>query len=623
MHYSIDQHDVGRRDFLKACLAGTAAVSTPQVLWGETMQEQRPNILWITSEDNSPLFGCFGDTFATTPNFDRLATEGICYKNTFANVPVCGPTRFTLLTGMYACAMGTLHMRSRYAVPSFVGSYPEYLREAGYYCSNCSKTDYNFQTNDKRHWDDCSREATYRNRKPGQPFFSIFNLTVTHESCIHKRKENIRHDPTKVQLPPYHPDTPEVRHDWAQYYDAVEDLDTQVGEILDQLREDGLEEDTIVFYYSDHGGVLCRSKRFLYDTGTRVPMIIRFPKKFQHLAPGAPGTSTDRIVSFVDFAPTLLSLTGVEIPDYMQGEAFLGRQAKAPREYAYLFRGRMDERYDMMRAVRDKQFKYIRNYMPHRIYGLHLGYLWKAATTRVWEQAYLEGRCNETQSIFWQAKPSEELYDVTIDPWEVNNLASDPAYTDVLERMRKANSTWVRETRDPGFMPEGQMLIRSGGTTSFELVHEEGFPVQEIIETAEMATSRDAEKLPEIGRRLHHSDETVRFWAAVGCTVLGNEAKSAEESLLQLLKDDSPDVRIASAEALCNLNKEDKALPVLLNELRNEQQFVALHAANAVDAIGEKASPCLPDIESVKKTTEENYLKRALSHTVRKLQDKP
>jgi arylsulfatase A-like enzyme len=247
-------------------------------------------------------------------------------------------------------------------------------------------------------------------------------------------------------------------------------MDTQVGRILDQPEKDVLAENTIGFYYADHGGVLCRSKQFLYDTGTRVTIIIHFPKTYQHLAPGKPGTRTDRIVSIVDLAPSVLSLAGVTIHGYMEGEAFLGSQQKVPRTYAYLFRGRMDERYDMMRDIRDKKYKYIRNYMPHRIYGQHMDYLWKAAATRSWEEKYLAGRCNTVQSIFWETKPPGEFYDITSDPWEINNLSADLKYKDILERMRRETVRWVRDSKDTGFLPEGEMIDRGEEMASYEFI---------------------------------------------------------------------------------------------------------------------------------------------------------
>ena len=608
-------NSITKRQFLTTSLVGTAGLALPRSLYAQSGQN-RPNILWITSEDNSPLLGCYGDTFATTPNLDRLASEGIVYENAFANVPVCAPTRFTILTGMNACSMGTQHMRSRYTIPPFIRPYTRYLQSAGYYCTNRSKTDYNYATDDTSHWDECSREAHYKNRRPGQPFFAVFNITVSHESSIHNQQPQTRHDPAQVPLPPYHPDTPDIRQNWAQYYDKVEDMDSQVGEILDELEKSGLAGDTIVFYYSDHGGVICRSKRFVYDSGTHVPMIVRFPDKYRHLSPEKPGSRTDRLVSFVDLSPTVLSLAGIEIPGHMQGEAFLGDRSKPEREYVYLFRGRMDERYDMMRAVRDKRFKYIRNYMPHRIYGQHLEYLWRAAATRSWEKEYSEGRCNTAQSIFWQTKPPEELYDTAADPWEINNLAGNPEYGEILQRMRKVSKRWVMEVNDAGFIPEGEMVQRCVGTTWHDYVRNGNFPLERIIETAELATMHDSTQLPELMKRLKDSESAVRFWAATGCAVLGEKALPAEDILIRMLKDTSGDCRITAAEALCSIGKSGDAVPVLMKDLTNENAMVALRAANVLDIFGEEVSSPLATFETALHNSENNYVKRVLSHAI-------
>jgi len=607
------------KNYLTASFAGIACLGSCADKPVNGSDGEPPNILWIVSEDNSPMLGCYGDKFATTPNLDNLAKEGILYLNAFANAPVSAPARATIITGMYANSLGTHNMRSRYQIPSFIKKYPEILRDAGYYCSNRSKTDYNIAGDDKAIWDESSNKASYKNRKEGQPFFSIINITISHESSIHKAQTLTKHDPGGVQLPPYHPDTPELRHDWALYYDKVENMDTRVGEILDELEQDGLADNTIVFYYSDHGGILCRSKRYLYDSGTHVPMIIRFPTKYKHLAPGKAGTKTERIVSFVDLAPTLLSLTNITIPDYMQGEAFLGKQKKKPRKYAYLFRGRMDERIDMMRAVRDKKFKYIRNYIPHRIYGQHLQYLWTPPSTRSWETEFLAGRCNTAQSIFWQTKPTEELYDITRDPWEVNNLASDPSYQNVLKRMQKELNNWVREIYDPGFLPEGEMINQSAGTTSFEMVRESDFPIEEIITIAEIASEQDSENIPLLLKALNHDQAPIRFWAATGFAIMGEKAKPAENILLKLLKDNSSDVRISAAEALCNLGRDKEALEVLVSELKNSNSKTALFAANVLDVIGQKAKPYLEEIISIESQIEDNYIKRALQYTNKNL----
>jgi N-sulfoglucosamine sulfohydrolase len=414
----------------KSILALTTITSISLSGCQEKVPEELPNILWLTSEDNSPLLGCYGDTFATTPNLDRLASEGFLYTHAYANAPVCAPARNTIITGIYATSGGNQHMRSQYLKSETVRTYPEFLREAGYYCTNNVKTDYNTQSIDPNQiWDECSRDAHYNNRATGQPFFAIFNTTISHESSLHDSipDEKLRHSPGEVPIPPYHPATAAVKHDWAQYYDKIEDMDTWVGEKLRELEEAGLAENTIVFYYGDHGGVPARSKRYVYETGTRVPFIIRVPDKYKHLFPAdKTGSKVERIISFVDLAPTLLSIAGITIPEFMQGSAFMGKQKTKDPQYAYMFRGRMDERYDMSRAVRDHQYRYIRNYMPFRVYGQHLEYLWRAPSIRSWEQAYLAGQCNEIQSAFWQPKPVEELYDTQNDPWEINNLACRP-----------------------------------------------------------------------------------------------------------------------------------------------------------------------------------------------------
>ena len=591
---------LSRRDLLKAGgAAGLGAVLAGRSAFGAAGRDNRPNILWVVSEDTSPLLGCYGDGFANTPNLDRLASEGVLYENAFANAPVCAPARCTIITGMYASSLGTLHMRSRHPTPDSVRFFPQLLRAAGYYCANNAKEDYNAR---KPHgtWDESSRKAHYRNRAPGQPFFSVFNYGASHESCIFGDPGNLTHDPGEVSLPPYHPDLPEVRHDWAEYYDAIQRMDDQIGRRLEELEESGLAENTIVFYYGDHGGVLARSKRYLFDSGTRVPMIVRFPEKWRHLAPAPPGSRVNRPVSFVDLAPTVLSLAGVEIPDYIQGEAFLGGQAAKPREFVHLYRGRMDERYDMMRAVRGRRFLYIRNYMPHRIYGQHLNYLWRAQSTRAWERAYREGRCNETQSRFWEPKPPEELYDCDADPYNVHNLAGDPEHRATLERMRQAETEHILSVRDAGFLAEPEMLRRAGqeGRAPYEMCHDPGFPLERIVHTADLASARDAGALSELVSRLRDADSGVRYWAATGCAVLGEQAASAAPALREALDDESPSVRVAAGEALCRLGRTDLGLPGLEKALADDDGMVVLEAINALQSLGDAAKPAVDAIRA-------------------------
>lgn len=587
-----------------------------------TERQNQPNILWIVSEDNSPFIGAYGDEFATTPHIDQLAEEGVLYEQAFATAPVCAPARSTLITGVYPTAMGTQHMRSSYPIPEQIKFFPRYLREAGYYTTNNVKKDYNTLDQEKA-WDESSNTATYKNRKPGQPFFAIFNITISHESSLHKPVDSLRHDPEQVPIPPYHPRTEEMKQDWAQYYDKMEQMDARVGELLAQLEADGLADSTIVFYYSDHGGVLGRSKRFMYESGLHVPLIIRFPQMHQHLSPGRAGSRTDRIVTFVDFAPTLLSLAGIEIPEHMQGKAFLGAQQAAPRDYAYAFRGRMDERIDMVRSVRDKQYRYIRNYMPHKIYGQYLEYLWKAPSMPSWQEAYNAGELNEVQARFWQRKPAEELYDVTADPHNVKNLAEDPAYKEVLERMRAANRQWLLETRDVGFLPEAMMMDISEKMPLYEYASSNKYALEKIMETAEMASSKDERHVQALIQRLSDSEPAVRYWAATGCTILEEKAAPASEALQQLMDDPEVAVRIAAAEALYHLGEKETAATTLREALQSDNQMARVQALNVLETMEEDATAALEEVKELTSDTlqDRDYDIRAANRLVDKLSD--
>ncbi len=559
------------------------------ILSGCKKEEQLPppNILWLVSEDNSPMLGCYGDEFATTPNLDKLATEGFMYTHAYANASVCAPARNTILTGIYASSGGNQNMRSYYKASETIQFYPEFFQKKGYYCTNNAKTDYNTPTAvPSELWDECSMEAHYNNRKEGEPFFAVFNTGITHESCIHKSTptNQLRHDPETVPMAPYHPRTEEMKHDWAQYYDKMEDMDAWVGEKLKELEEAGLAGNTIVFYYGDHGGVLGRSKRFVYETSTRVPFIIRIPKKYKHLFPAEKtGDKVDRIISFVDIVPTLLSILDEKIPSYLQGNAFLGKQKTEDPEYAYMLRDRMDERFDMCRAVRDKRYRYIRNYMPFLIYGVKLEYLWKAPSMQSWEKAYQEGKCNETQSVFWNTKPVEELYDTENDPWEVNNLAQNLTYQEVLVRMRKANMDWVKSIKDCGFIPEAEIARLSGETPYYDYVRTDAIDMDEVIEAADAVTFATKESIPQLIGYLNHENSAIRYWGTTGLLILGQDAREAKSELLTALNDESPNVRAVAAEVLCLLGETEPAIKALAEVIRTGSQFACTHALNVVD----------------------------------------
>ena len=567
----------------------------------------RPNILWLTSEDHGPQMGCYGDTFATTPNVDKLAVKGMIYTRVWSCAPVCAPARTTLISGMYAQSTGGEHMRSLVPYPAGKQMYPQLLRAAGYYCSNNSKEDYNL-ANPGRVWDDSSKKGHWRNRAEGQPFFAVFNSEKSHESKIRARPHTAVHDPAKVRVPPYHPDTPEVRRDWAQYYDVVSQADADAGKILAQLEADGLTEETIVFYYGDHGSGMPRSKRWPYNSGLHVPLVVFIPEKFKELRPPdyKPGGSSDRLVSFVDFAPTLLSLVGVRPPEWLQGRAFLGKFIAPAPEFLHGFRGRMDERYDLVRSVTDGRYVYIRNYMPHLIYGQHLDYMWQTPTTRVWEQWHREGKLTPVQEVFWNVKAPEELYDLKADPDEVQNLATSPANEAIKIKLRTAQREHALKIRDVGFIPEGERIIRAQGKSPYDLGHDDGkYPIARVLETAELASMLQPSALPALKKAMSDSDSAVRYWGALGVLMRGpTGVADSREELRTALKDSSPDVRITAAQALGQFGNEadvKEALLVLADyaDWKKHNVFSALSALNSIDALGARAAPLANVIKSM------------------------
>jgi len=584
---------------LLAVVAGCATRSNAQ--------DARPNILWLTCEDMGPHIGPYGDRYADTPNLDRFAKTALRYENVWSNAPVCAPARTTLISGMYPPSTGSEHMRSLVRLPAQMKLYPQHLREAGYYCTNNSKTDYNLEEPGKV-WDESSARAHWKNRPAGKPFFAVFNFTITHESQIRKRPHTPVHDPARAPLPAYHPDTPEVRQDWAQYYDNITPMDGLVGEKLKELQDAGLADNTLVFFYSDHGSGMPRSKRWPYNSGLRVPMLIHFPEKHRNLAPKeyAAGGTTQRLVSFVDFAPTVLSLVGVQPPSYYQGHAFAGKYEAPAQPFLYGFRGRMDERYDLVRSVRDERYVYVRNYMPHKIYGQYLDYMFQTPTTRVWRKLYDEGKLKPPQSAFWEKKPAEELYDLRTDPDEVKNLAASPARREILARLRKAQQELALKVRDVGMLPEAEMHARAAGSTPYEAGHDaERLPLDRILSIAAAASEGRADANDRLKSALSDPDAGVRYWAATGFLMREQAGvQVASAALRKALSDPSPSVRIVAAEALGRFGGTEDLQPALaaLSEAAPAEKhgvYVSIEALNAIDALGMKAAPLLPLVKSL------------------------
>ncbi len=558
----------------------------------------RPNILWLSSEDHGPHVGAYGDPNATTPTIDALAARGLRYAKCWSNAPVCAPARTTLICGMYATSTGGEHMRSMVPFPAGKKMYPQPLREVGYYCTNAAKEDYNVSKPGEV-WNESSKNAHWKNRPAGAPFMAVFNSEKSHESKIRNTPHTLIHDPAKVRVPAYHPDTPEVRHDWAQYYDGVTAADADAGARLKELEAAGLAEDTIVFYFADHGSGMPGNKRWPLNRGLHVPLVVYIPEKFAHLRPPEykAGGVSDRLVSFVDFAATLCSLAGVQPPDWLQGHAFLGKFIAPPQPYLFGYRGRMDERVDCIRTVTDGRYVYARNFRPDLIYAQHINYQWQTPTTGVWERLFREGKLNAAQSIYWGTKPPEELYDLTTDRDEVHNLAADPAQAAVLEKLRTALRENEARIRDVGLLPEGEMHRRSAGSTPYDLAHDAQFPFERIYTTAELASNLTPAATPQLIEALKDADSGVRSWAALGLLMRGADGvTAAHDALLKALDDSAPTVRIAAARALGRFGSAadlDRVLPLLsaAADWSKNDVFTTMQALDAIEALGDKAAP--------------------------------
>ena len=545
----------------------------------------RPNILWITTEDNaSHWLGCYGNKEAQTPNLDALASRGTRFTAAYSNAPVCAVARATILMGRYSPSMGTQQMRSRHAIPGNLKTYVSHLREAGYYCTNASKTDYNFDGNDRKHWDDCSRKAHYQNRPDGAPFFTIFNLTTCHESSLFPSKfektrksgivpEKTRLDQSKLTLPGHLPDLPEIRRDVARYHDIMTATDKQIGKILARLEKDGLADNTIIFYYGDHGGPTPRGKRYLHDSGVRIPMIVHVPKKWQGLSPFPAGRPSDEIVAFVDLAPTLLSLAGIKNDANMQGRPFLGPNRAEPKgdHYAFLFADRFDEIYGLRRGLTDGRYKYVRHFTPHVWAAPYSFYQFQMPSWGAWQKAWKDGKLTGVQASIWENdQPVEEFYDTQSDPSEIKNLASDPAHAAHLAKMRKALRTQMISIRDTAVVPEPLFNSVSGDKPIATAVSTKDFPFEQLLDLAFLASTRDEANLAKLQEAASSKNPVIRYWGLSGLVTLGEKAAPAKDLLTKALTDSETINRAQAAHALYRIGVKDLALKTLVDGLNNE-----------------------------------------------------
>ncbi len=519
----------------------------------------KPNFLWIMSEDNSSHFlELFDPTGASAPNIEALASEGLVFENAFSNAPVCSVARTTLITSCYAPRIGTMHHRKSFMVPMPEGlkMFPAYLHEAGYYTTNNSKEDYNAKKSADV-WDDSSRKASWKNRGEGQPFFHVQTFTTTHESSLHFPEKDINDKPTKtdpetVFVPPHHPKTKTFKYTYARYHDRIQDVDAQIGKLIDQLKKDGLLESTFVFYFGDHGGVLPRGKGYAYETGLHIPLVIRIPENFRENLPQKPNTRIKSFVSFVDFGPTVLNLAGVKIPEGIDGHAFLGwgDQQLQETDESFGYADRFDEKYDMVRTLRKGKYRYVRNFQPFNFDGLMNNYRYKMVAYREWRKLYDAGKLNETEAQFFEARPAEMLFDVEADPYETKNLADDPKQAKVLAELRGRLNQILTDMPDLGFYPESYLAENAvDNPVAFGQKHQA--EIAKLLEIANLENLPFAKAKPRLEEALQSSDPWQRYWGVIACTSHGMPAVSLAKSLEAIAANDPENlVRVRAAEFL-------------------------------------------------------------------------
>jgi uncharacterized sulfatase len=468
--------------------------------------------------------------------------------------------------------------------------FPAYLREAGYYATNNSKKDYN-AIEGEGVWDESSGRASWRNRpEKDQPFFHMQSHGQSHESSLHFNRnvfenEETAADPAAVDLADYHPDTPMFRYTHARYLDRMTVIDDIVRQTVAKLEEDGLLEDTFIFYFGDHGGVLPRSKGYIYDCGLHVPLVVRVPKNFRHLIDGANGTRVSGFVSFIDFGPTALNLAGVRVPTQMDGKPFLGKgislDAVNANDESFGYADRFDEKYDFIRSIRKDKFQYIRNYQPYLPDGLNNNYRYKCLAFAEWRDLFEAGKLSGAQKQFFEPKPVEHLYDCEADPHQVNNLAGDPKYAAVLTDLRSRLRDKVKQLPDLSFYPESYLVNHAmDNPVAFGQAHKS--EIGTLVDTADLALLPLDEAKPRIVKALASDDPMVRYWAAMVCTALGKQATSLAENVEPLLKDKVPTVQIRAAEFLGLIGAVNPQ-PVLTEIVNTtDDAVVATEALNSV-----------------------------------------
>jgi arylsulfatase A-like enzyme len=568
------------------------AVITVFQLPGTAWSAERPNIVWLLSEDNSIHYArLYGDELGAMPNIESLAQSGLVFNHAFSCSPVCSVARTTLMTGMYAPRIGFQYHRKEVQARMPAGSamFPVHLRKAGYYVSNNVKTDYNVVAG--KVWNESSRKASWRNRPDKEmPFFHMQSFGMSHESSLHFKRpqmnvEELTTRPDDVTVFPYHPDTPTFRYTYARYHDRMRVVDQAIGRVIDQLREDGLMENTFVFYFGDHGGVLPRSKGYIYESGLHVPLVVHIPQEYRQLVSQQPGTRQDGFVEFVDFAPTVLNLAGVDIPDTMDGTPFLGSAVSLEevekRDEAFGYADRFDEKYDFCRSLRTGKYKYIRNYHCYYPDGLQNNYRYRMLAFAEWRELSRAGELNDEQDQFFNRRAAEQLFDLEADPHEVHDLSGDPAHAEVLQQMRNRLRERVLSINDLSFYPESYMARHAlGDGAAYGVAHKR--EISRLVETADLALLPFVRARKKIAQALVSANPHVRYWGLVVCSCFGEQARPLVPAASRLLVDPDQLVRVRAAEFLGIVEAVDPAATLLDVLATTEDGIEALLAMNTI-----------------------------------------
>lgn len=576
----------------------------------------KPNILWITIEDSSPqFFGCYGDNDASTPVIDKLAEEGVRFTNAFSTGTVCSPSRSTIITGVRTFKMGTGNHRSNYSIPEFIHGFPYYLQQQGYYVTNNAKTDYNVgnvKQFTKEAWNESSNKAGWWNRKPGQPFFAVFNYADSHQSRTMTMpykwyRKNVydklpaadRIEDDDFEMPPFYNNSPEMRKQFVRVYNSIKLTDNKIGELLQKLKDDNLRDSTIIFFYADHGEGMPRGKTNGINFGYRVPFVIWFPEMYKHLSPwGTAGIVTDELIDFEDLAPTLISLAGGEIPDYLKGRVLLGKNRSEPVDHLVLSNDRSDNGIDMVRTITDGRYVYSRNFMPFMPEARYIRYMEIGDIKQVMREELAEGKLNALQKSLFEARPAEFLFDIENDLWETKNLVNNPEYKNVLEKMRKQLDKEILNARDIMFLPEYEIRFISKTGTPYEFrLDKKRYPINEIYAAASLSGKHGAEITQQQISLLKDRNDVVRYWAAIGLRSQNPEIlKPFQQEIIEAMNDDYPPVAVTAA-AISFQNFNSSMAENRLNEfIRTENPDIALMAVNYLLYLDNKE----PFVESVK-----------------------